>query len=202
MKNIFIRLFLFCTVSAGNLYAVNTIQYGVDGGMTYYSGTRTQSLAPNSGYLGRFEAGIGNGFFRFTSNFTLVYSQATAYFNDSGSENVYTFRMINGEFNFGVKCYFLYFIAKSPIQPYIGGSGGVQLASLKFTESDDMSATWPRAEARMFYGYNIFAGVDIWGGKKTGVNFHFEQSNMSGSIGGRAFKLSGLRYLFGIIKKL
>ena len=94
------------------------------------------------------------------------------------------------------------FINKSPIQPYAGGSGVAHLTSLKFTESDDMSATWLRTEARFFYGYTMSAGVDLFFWKKTGLNFHFEYASLSGTIGGGTFKLGGLRYLFGFSKKL
>jgi len=195
-------IFIFIAIASTSIWASSDVQYGFGGGLTYFSGTRTQSLAPNSGYFGRFEAGVGSGYVRFTSNFTPTYANATAYFSDSGSENTYSFTMISGEFNAGTKIYFLNFLNKSPMQPYFATCGSVQLVSIKFKENASMSSTWARTESSLFYGYSLAAGVDLFAFKKSGFNFHIEKSWLTGNAGGGTFKISGLRMMLGYIQKI
>ena len=172
-------------------------QITLAGGLVFYKGSEPDSLAGDMGYMMRFQAeSARDKFFRIFGNFTLSYASGDATFSDSGADVTLNYRMIAGEFNFGVKLSVLKFLKDSPVQPFVAGFGNGHLNSMQFTGA--ASATFPRAETSLFYGYGYQAGVDFYIGDNAGVQITFEQALISGTIAGSSFKLGGLRYFIGL----
>jgi len=193
MRILILTLLGLVSVALENAGAAD-VQFEIGGGYNYFAGQDAKSLAPATGYLLRFGAESGRrSIFKWVSSLSLLSSQGTADFNDSGTTRNLNYTLVAGEFDLGFKLAFLAGNDRLPVQPYVGASGSAMSASFTFPTNSVVSATFPKTEAQNFYGYDIFVGVDVETGRDWGFNIEVDQIRLAGTVASQPFSLDSNR---------
>ena len=184
---------------AGPKGFASDVQYEIGAGYDFFAGDSLQSLAPQTGYLLRFGAEAGRrSIFKWMSSLTLLESQGTSNFSDSGTTRNLNYTLVAGEFELGMKLAFLAANDRLPVQPYIGGAGAAMSTSFSFPAGSNVSSTFPLTEAQNFYGYSIFVGADIETGRDWGINVEVDQTVLSGTVANNPFSLNSNRVFLNL----
>ncbi len=178
--------------------ASESYQYDIGAGLQYYSGLKDKSLAPNTATVVRFGAQNGDAIFRGIADFYLLSSSGQSSFSDSGTSTTLSYSLIGGEFNIGFAIYPLNSLSHLPLQPYFGGAASVHIDSISFDKNAPVSATFPKSESPMMFGYSIFVGTDLAFSKNWGLKLRVEQSAVTGTVATSPFSMGGQRVLVGV----
>lgn len=192
--------FIFIILIFSSFLKAEDFQHEIGLGIHYYSGSADKSLAPNLSTALRFGAGnVPKSFYKWISSLTILSGSSTATFNDAGNSVSLSYTLLGGEFNFGFGIVPMAESTKLPVQPYFGVTGALQVTSLKFANTDQASATFPKTDANMYFGYGLLVGVDIQMGKSFGMGLTVEQSAVSGQVATKPFGLGGNRIFLNFL---
>lgn len=192
-----VALALILCIFAGPAWA-SKFSYDVGAGLEYFSGQTEESLAPLTGTLIRLGGQKGEEIMRWATSLYVISSSGEADFDDAGTTQTLSYSLIGGEFNFGFAIYPLGGESKLTMQPYLMVTGSSHLASISFPEDAAVSDTFPKSDAAMMFGYALAVGADIAFSKEWGMKLHIERSQITGTLAGSSFGLSGQRVILGL----